>query len=212
MGFKGSIQETIIQIGKYLYQYRYVVAAEGNISARISDSEIWITPSSLCKGMLNAEELIKVDIHGTILENPSGLKPTSELLMHLAIYQERRDVNAVVHAHPSIATGFSVAGKSMEQCVMPEMLLTTGLVPLVKYGTPATSELSENVRQGIKNLNAILLENHGAVTVGQDLMQAYFRMESLEHYARIFLTAKILGGERTLNDDQISVLLNQHLK
>jgi L-fuculose-phosphate aldolase len=192
MGSKDSIQETIVKIGQYLYQYRYVVAAEGNISARISDSEIWITPSGLCKGMLQLNELIKVDIEGNILENPSHLKPTSELLMHLAIYHERSDVNAVVHAHPSIATGFSVAGKSMEQCVMPEMLLTTGLVPLVKYGTPATAELSENV--------------------GQDLMQAYFRMESLEHYARIFLTAKMLGGERTLNDAQISVLLNHHLK
>ncbi len=202
--------EQIIEIGKRLYQFRFIVATEGNISYRLSGDRILVTPSGLCKGFLKPEEILTVNLDGKILQNPSNLKPTSELLVHLAIYQERPDVKSIVHAHPPIATGFSVAGIPLEKCIVPEMLLTTGYIPLAKYGTPSTHELSENVREIIRKSNSILLENHGALAVGNDILEAFYRMESLEHYAQISLVARLLGGEKTLNSSQIDTLLSKN--
>jgi L-fuculose-phosphate aldolase len=202
--------EQIIEIGKRLYQFRFIVATEGNISIRLPDDSILVTPSGVCKGFLKPDEIVTVDIDGKVLKNPSSLKPTSELLMHLAIYKERLEVKSVVHAHPPIATGFSVAGIPLEKCIVPEMLLTTGYIPIAKYGTPSTRELSDNVREIIKKSNSILLENHGAVAVGKDIFEAFYRMESLEHYAQISLVARLLGGENTLNSTQIDTLLSKN--
>jgi L-fuculose-phosphate aldolase len=202
--------EQIIEIGRRLYQFRFIVATEGNISIRLPDESILVTPSGVCKGFLKPEEMVTVDIDGKVLKNPSNLKPTSELLVHLAIYQERPEVRSVVHAHPPIATGFSVAGIPLEKCIVPEMLLTTGYIPIAKYGTPSTQELSDNVREIIKKSNSILLENHGAVAVGKDVFEAFYRMESLEHYAQISLVARLLGGENTLNSTQIDTLLSKN--
>ena len=131
------------------------------------------------------------------------LRPSSEIGMHLFLYRERPDIKAVVHAHPPTATGFSVAGIPLTECVLPEVIITLGSVPIAKYGTPGGPEISEPIRQYVKNYDAYLLENHGATTVGSDVMNAYFKMETLEHAARILFVARQLGGVNVLDREQV---------
>ena len=199
------IKQDIIEVGRRLYEKGYVVSNDGNISSRISEDRIVITPSGLCKGTLSLEDLCICDMDGNKV---SGLlRPSSEVVMHIFLYRERPDIQAVVHAHPPTATGFSVAGIPLTDCVLPEVIIGVGSIPIAKYGTPGGADISEPIRQYVKDYDAYLLENHGATTVGTGVMNAYFKMETMEHFARILLVARQLGGVNVLDAEQVDKLV-----
>jgi L-fuculose-phosphate aldolase len=179
-----------------------VASNDGNVSAVCDDGNILTSVTNVSKGAMTARQVVKVDRQGIPLE--SGKKPSSELRMHLAIYHDRPDVRAVVHAHPPYATGFAAAGLALDKCVLPEIVMTLGSIPLADYGTPSTEEVPEAVSKWIGKADAVLLANHGAVTVGSDLMEAWYRMERIEHYAKICFIARQLGGERVLSPEEVS--------
>lgn len=193
----------IVEIGRRLYEKGFIAAADGNLSVRMTPDRILTTPSGLNKGRLSPDDLVVTDRHGRKLVGER--EPSSELEMHLAMYESRPDVGAVVHAHPRYASGFAVAGIPMDQPLLSEVVLTLGTVPLAEYGTPTTPELAEAVRPFAAH-DAILLANHGALTVGKDLHQAYDRMETLEHSAQIYVVARTLGSERPLSEEHVAKL------
>jgi L-fuculose-phosphate aldolase len=197
----------IIEIGRRIYNKGFVASNDGNISIRISDAEILATPSGLAKGFLTPEQIIKCNLQGEKISGDPNLKPSSEIKMHCAVHAERPDITAVVHAHPPVATGFAVAGIPLENCVLPEIILTIGSIPLAQYGTPSTEEVPNSIRTLIKTCDAILLANHGALTVGIDVYNAYYKMESLELFAKISLAARQLGGEKVLSAPQVEKLM-----
>jgi L-fuculose-phosphate aldolase len=181
-----------------------VVAGDGNISARMDDGSILCTPSGLCKGRMRPDQLIIVDETGAVLKG--DLKPSSELKMHLMVYRQRPDVKAAVHAHPPVATGFACAGEPLTKALLSEVIITLGCIPIAPYGTPSTEQVAEGIRDLIKVHDGMLLANHGALTVGPDLMTAYYRMETIEHFARITLVTRILGKETLLTADKVQEL------
>jgi len=202
-----DLREEIVEIGRRLYERGYIVASDGNISARMPESgRIVMTPTGVCKGFLTPEMLVIVDAEGRKLEGT--LAPSSELAMHLEIYRQRPDVHAVVHAHPPCGTGFAAAGLSLDKPLVSEIVLTLGCIPLAGYGTPSTQELVAAIAPYVPHYNALLLANHGALTYGPDLETAYFRMETLEHFARITLVAKLLGQERLLPAEAVQKLFH----
>ena len=195
----------ILRIGKMLHERGLIAATDGNISARLPDGAILITPTCISKGMMSTEDLVVVDMHGRRL---AGFRDvSSEIAMHLTIYHMRPDVHAVVHAHPPTATGFAACGLALDQALISEVLLSLGGVPLARYATPGTSELSEALEPFIPDHDAVLMANHGVVTYGCDLMQAYLNMETVEHFAKIALVVKQLGCENPLAADQVNKLL-----
>jgi L-fuculose-phosphate aldolase len=199
-----ELRREIVEIGRRLWQRGYVAANDGNISARVGD-RILVTPTGRSKGFLKPQDIVEVAGSGTRISG--DLEPTSELRMHLAVYRARRDVGAVVHAHPPSATGFAVAGVPMAQCILPEVILTLGDVPLASYATPSTEEVARSIQDYVGRFNAMLLRNHGALTLGKDLEEAYFRMETVEHFAEITLAAKALGGASPLSQEDVRKLL-----
>lgn len=199
-----DICKTICEIGDRLYRFGHVVANDGNISHRIADDLIVTTPTGVCKGDMTPEMMVFVDLQGKVLS--PGKKPSSEILMHLFIYQQRPDIRAVVHAHPAHTTAFATAGIALDKCVLAEIVVTLGSIPVADYGTPSTQELPETLRPYIQNHEAILLANHGAVTLGRDLWEAYFKMERVEHYAKIIYLSRMLGGEKSLSREQVENL------
>lgn len=194
----------MIEVGKRLYQKCLVASNDGNISTRISENEILITPTGVCKGDMSPDQILKVDMEGKVI---SGfMKPTSEMKMHLAVYRKRNDVKAVVHAHPPKATAFAVAGKGLDKITLPEVVFSLGKISFAEYGTPTTEQIPIAVEKHIGTSDALLLANHGALTVGSDVFDAYYKMETLEHFASISLYAKLLGGERVLSKEQAEEL------
>jgi L-fuculose-phosphate aldolase len=198
-----QIRSHIVEVGRWLYDKRLITATEGNISARLG-GRVFITPSQACKGMLSPDDIVETDLGGSIISGSGN--PSSEIIMHLAIYRERTDVRAFVHAHPAHATAFAVAGIALDKPVLPEVVVSIGEVPLVGYATPGTIEMAESLRPVIATHDVLLLGNHGAVSCGPDLRSAYFRMETLEHFAWISTVARMLGGERELTPDQVARL------
>lgn len=195
----------IIQIGQRLYQKGLIVATEGNISVKIDENTLLTTSQGIHKGSMTPDQIVKTDLKGMKLGGKR--EPSSELKMHLAVYHTRSDVNAVIHAHPPVSTGFAVAGLALDQFVLPEVIVTLGKVPLLKYATPTTDELAELVSHSIAQHDALLLANHGALTVGKDLITAYYKMETLEHFARISLVARLLGRENILPPEAVEKLM-----
>lgn len=193
----------IVEIGRRLYARGYIVAGDGNVSARLGE-RILATPTGVCKGFLTPDMLAVVDRDGKKLEGP--LNPSSELAMHLEIYRQRPDVQAVVHAHPPCGTGFAAAGMALDSPLISEVVLTLGCIPLAAYGTPTTQELATAISPYVPHYDALLLANHGALTYGPDLDTAYFRMETLEHFARISLVARLLGREKPLAPEAVEKL------
>lgn len=204
-----SLRQQICEIGRRLYEKNFVAANDGNISVRLDDVRVLTTPTGVSKGLMTPESLVIVNLDGRPL---SAGKPSSEILLHLFAYRERPDVQAVVHAHPLYATGFAVAGLSFEDCVTPEIIVTLGSVPLAPYGTPSTQKLPDTLRPFIQHHDAFLLANHGAVTVGKDLWDAYYKLERLEHYAHILFISRQLGGERLLSKQATQELLELRSK
>ncbi len=205
-----DVLEEICEVGRRLYNKNFVAANDGNISVKVGENEIWATPTGVSKGFLTPDMLVKVDMEGNVLEGT--WKVTSELLMHLRVYKERPDVNAVVHAHPPYATTFAVCGIPLDKYIIPESILILGHVPIARYGTPGTQEVPDAVAEVIKDCDAILLENHGALTCGHDLFSAYYKMESLEFYAQISFNARFLGGARELSDENLRKLMERREK
>ena len=194
----------IVEIGRRLHQKGFVAATDGNISVRLNEVSILATPTCISKGMMSTEDLLVVDMQG---RKVSGYRDvTSEIGMHMTIYRMRPDVNAIVHAHPPTATGFAACGLALDQALISEVLLSLGSVPLARYATPGTSELSEALEPFIPDHDAVLMANHGVVTCGVDLMQAYMNMETVEHFAKIALDVKQLGCERPLAAEQVTKL------
>ena len=200
-----TARHEIVKIGRLMYDRGYVVSSDGNISVRLDDGRIVATPTMTCKGRMTEDSLAVTDSQGKPV---SKRRPSSELEMHLLIYRERADVKAVCHAHPPHGTAFAVAGLPIDQPILSEVILTLGCVPLASYGTPSTNELTEAMQPLIKHHNALLMANHGAVAYGVDLWQAWDRLETLEHTARIAILSRILGGSRNLSPDAIEKLIN----
>jgi L-fuculose-phosphate aldolase len=195
----------ILRFGKMLHERGLIAATDGNISVRLNEGSVLITPTCISKGMMSTDDLLVVDMHGRRL---SGFRDvSSEIAMHLTIYRMRDDINAVVHAHPPTATGFAACGLALDQALISEVLLSLGGVPLARYATPGTSELSEALEPFIPDHDAVLMANHGVVTYGADLTQAYLNMETVEHFAKIALVVKQLGCEHPLAADQVNKLL-----
>ncbi len=198
------IKQDIIEVGKRLYYKGFVASNDGNISVRISEDEIWITPTGISKGYMAVEDLIKVNMDGEVLDGTK--KPSSEMKMHLAVFRIRPDVRAVVHAHPPKATAFAVANLAFDRIALPEVIFSLGNISLAEYGTPTTDELPASIEKHINCADALLLANHGALTVGIDPLDAYFKMETLEHFASIAIYARVLGGEKFLDERQTEQL------
>lgn len=174
-----------------------IAGRDGNLSVRLGPDRVLVTPSGLIKALLTATDIVEVDLHGKPRRRGSR-KPTSELELHLRILRHRPDVNAVVHAHPPTATGFAVAGEAIPGNLLPELIFVVGPVPLVPFGMPGTTELGDRVVPYLTGHDALLLANHGAVTMGKTLDEAWIRMESLEHAARIVVAARAVGQPQPL--------------
>ncbi len=202
-----EIRKKIVEIGREVYAHGFVAAMDGNISARLADGRIVTTPTMVCKGRMTEDMLVLVDIEGKNLRRDER-KPSSEFAMHREIYRLRPDVHAVVHAHPPFGTGFAVANVPLDKPLLSEVILTLGCIPLTAYGTPSTKEISENLAAYIPHHDALLLANHGAVAYGPDLQTAYDRMETLEHFAKIALIARMVGSPKELSTDAIGKLLD----
>ncbi len=195
----------ICKVGRWMYREGFVVASEGNLSVRLDADRILVTPAGACKGRLVSDHLMITDLEGTVI---SGMgNPSSELQMHLLYYRLRPEVRAVCHAHPPTATGFAAAGRALEETVLPEVVTTLGKIPLAPYGTPGTWELCARIESLVPSHDAILLENHGVVTCGPDLITAHQHMETVEHFARVMLTAESLGGPRLLTRTDVQKLM-----
>ena len=200
-----TARREIVRVGQLLYERSYVVSSDGNVSVRLDDGRILATPTQTNKGRMTEDGLAVTDLEGKALNDR---RASSELAMHLLIYRERPDIRSVCHAHPPHGSAFAVAGLAIDQPILSEVILTLGCVPLAEYGTPSTDELTEAMRPLVKNHNALLMANHGAVAYGEDVWQAFDRLETLEHTAKIAILARALGGARDLSPDSIEKLID----
>jgi L-fuculose-phosphate aldolase len=195
----------ICTAGRWIHARHFAPATDGNISVRLEGSRVLTTPTCLGKGMMTPDDLVITDLEGRRL---SGTRPPStELAMHLLIYRLRPDVYAICHAHPPIATGFAAAGVPLDKAILSEAVFSLGCVPLAPYGTPGTMELCDSIEPLLRNYDAILLANHGAVTYGPDLLTAFFRMETVEHFAQVSLVTQLLGKQTVLSAGDVDKLL-----
>ena len=199
-----QLREDIVEVGRRLYARGYTASNDGNISLRLDASRLLMTPTSVCKGFMSTDMMCITDLDGKKIAGDRN--PSSEMQMHLEVYRQRPEVQAVVHAHPPIATGFAVAGIPLDRAVLAEVVTTLGSVPIAEYATPSTRELPEAVRKYVKAHDGMLLANHGALTMGADVFAAYYKMETIEHFAKISLVARMLGGERLLSRDEVTRL------
>lgn len=206
MATEFEARRAIVDIGRRIWERGYVAANDGNLSVRIPGGRIVVTPTGRSKGFLGPSELVVVDLDGVRVAG--SLEPTSELAMHLFAYRSRPDVSGVVHAHPPKATAFAASGVPLAECVLPEVVLTLGSVPLASYATPSTEEVPRSLEELIGVYSAMLLKNHGVLTLGADLEQAYFRMETVEHFAEITIAAKVIGGPSPLSQEEVRKLLH----
>jgi L-fuculose-phosphate aldolase len=195
----------IARFGKMIHELGYVAATDGNLSVRLGPNRILATPTSMSKGAMQPKDMVVVDMAGRKVSGRRSV--SSEIGMHLLIYKLRPDVKAVVHAHPPTATGFAAAGMALDQALCSEVVITLGSIPLARYGTPGTSELSEALEPLIPRHDAILMANHGVVTYGEDLLHAYMNMETVEHFARIALVVHQLGRQQLLSGEDVSKLM-----
>ncbi len=206
MASEYEIKKEICEIGRRIYDHRMVAANDGNISVKLSDNEFLCTPTGVSKGFMTPEFICKVDKNGNVLQANKGYRPSSEIKMHMRVYKERPDVGAVVHAHPIYATSFAIAGIPLTQPIMPEAVISLGCVPIAEYGTPSTEEIPDAVSKYLPYFDAVLLENHGALTYSNTLLSAYYKMESVEFYAELLYRSRQLGGPKEFSTDQVKRL------
>ncbi len=204
MTTESSLRADIVEVGRRMYARGYTASNDGNISVRLGADRLLMTPKSVCKGFMTPDMMCVTDLDGRKLQGDRD--PSSEMLMHLEVYRQRPDVHAVVHAHPPIATGFAVAGIPLNRAVLAEVLTTLGSIPIAEYATPSTKELPDAVRKYVKAHDGMLLANHGALTLGIDLFSAYYKMETIEHFAKISLVARLLGNENLIAREEVARL------
>jgi L-fuculose-phosphate aldolase len=200
-----QLKRNIIEIGRRSYVRGYVASNDGNFSARIDKNRILITPTCVSKGFMKSTDLVIIDMKGNVIGGTK--RPSSEFLLHLKVYQERSNVNSVCHLHPPYATAFAVAGISLYENVLPEEIISFDKALLIEYGTPGTEELYNKLHPHLHSTDAFLLANHGALTVGKDIFDAYNKMETLEHTAKILFIAKQLGNIGKLNEEEVKKLI-----
>ncbi len=198
-----EIKKQICDIGRRIYSRNMVAANDGNISVKLNDNEFLCTPTGVSKGFMTPEYICKVDREGNVIQANPGFKPSSEIKMHMRVYEKRPDVGSVVHAHPIYATSFAIAGIPLTQPIMPEAVISLGCVPIAEYGTPSTMEIPDNLEKYLPYFDAVLLENHGALTWSTDLNAAYMKMESVEFYAQLLYQSKVLGGPKEFDEKNI---------
>ncbi|MBR5228381.1 MAG: class II aldolase/adducin family protein [Firmicutes bacterium] len=197
----------ILDIGRRMYDKNFCAANDGNISCRAEDGNFWVTPSGVSKGFMKEEMLVKVDASGNIIEKNGDYKISSEIKLHLKVYEERPDMNAVVHAHPPVSTAFACARKPLNKPVVTEAVLILGEVPVAPFAVPGTPELAETIVPHVHGHAACLLANHGALTWGTDLIQAYYRLETTEYYANMMvLTGEMPVPVHVLNDEELAAV------
>src|SRR6476646_3828756 len=196
-----AFRADIVEVGRRMYARGYVASNDGNISIRLDDDTILTTPKSVSKGFMTPDMMVVTDLGGKKMRRKRDA--SSELLMHLEVYKNRPDARSVVHAHPPTATGFAVAGIPLDRAVLAEVVTTLGSVPIAEYATPSTKELPAAVSKYVKAHDGMLLANHGALTLGTDLFSAYYKMETIEHFANISFMARMLGGERLLSREEV---------
>ncbi len=213
-----ALRGTIVRACHLMYARGLIAATDGNISARLGDVLLVTTPSGVPKGFVTEDDLVVTDLQGQSLPDraphPSGYRPSSELRLHLEVYRQRPDVGAVVHAHPPITTALTVAGVSLAPCVVPETLTNLGTIVTAAYATPTSAQGPVAIRDLIGRHDALVLDRHGAVTVGSTVMDAYAKMEKVEHTAVVLAAARLLGQVRVLPLDEIGRLVAmraQHL-
>jgi L-fuculose-phosphate aldolase len=191
--------------GRWLHERGFVPATDGNISLRLDARRILTSPTGSCKGLLTPDDLIVTDCEGHKLTGRRN--PSSELGMHLMIYRRRPDVNAVCHAHPPVATGYAAAGRALDRALVTEVVIGLGAIPIAPFGMPGTPELGDAIEPLVQRYDAILMANHGVVTYGSDLLNAFFRMETTEHFARVTLATELLGKQVLLSAVNVEKLL-----
>src|SRR5204863_7708662 len=195
----------IVRFGEMLHSLGFIAATDGNLSVRVDENRILVTPTGMSKGMMTPSDLVVVDMNGRKLKGKRQV--TSEIGMHLLIYRMRSDVHGIVHAHPRTATGFAAAGMALNQPLVCEVVIGLGLIPLAPYGTPGTPELAATLEPLIPQYDAILMANHGVVTYGSDLQSAYMQMETVEHLAQIALVTHVLGQQKPLACEDLEKLV-----
>ncbi|MCL2070876.1 MAG: class II aldolase/adducin family protein [Oscillospiraceae bacterium] len=193
-----GLRESVCEICKKMWRLGWVAATDGNVSLRLSNEVFLGTPAGVSLNDVTPGNLVLFDRRGKSLR-----KPSSEIKMHLRCYNERDDVKAVVHAHPPCATAFAIAGRALDDYSMIETVLTLGSVPVAPYATPSTDEVGDSIAPFLQMHDALLLQNHGAITLGCDLITAFHRMETLEHWAKTIINAEILGGAKSISRDNI---------
>jgi L-fuculose-phosphate aldolase len=195
----------ICAVGRWAHERGWVAATDGNISVRLDPRRILTSPTAISKGMMAPDDLVVTDLQGRKLSGRRN--PSSELAMHLLIYRRRPEVHAVVHAHPIVATGYAAAGLPLNKALISEVVLALGCIPVARYGTPGTPELTEALEPLVQSYDSILMANHGVVTCGPDLLTAFFRMETTEHFARVSLVTELLGKQVLLSATDVEKLL-----
>ncbi|MBI2682357.1 MAG: class II aldolase/adducin family protein [Acidobacteriales bacterium] len=203
-------REELVRYGAMVHQQGWVAATDGNLSVRLDEKTVLTTPTGVSKGRMKPEDMVVVDLDGNKLSGERD--PSSELLMHLTIYRTRPDVKAVLHAHPPVATGFACAGIPLDQPMCAEVVVTLGAIPIAEYATTGTPQLSESLLPFLPDYDAILLANHGAVSYGCDLENAYFKMETVEHFAQVVLTTVHLGKHNCLSEENVRKLVEARTK
>lgn len=201
-------REVMCDICHKMWQLGWVAANDGNLSVRLPNGNFLATPTGISKSFITPEKLVVIDADGNVLEAENGYRPSSEIKMHLRCYKEREDVGAVLHAHPPTATGYAVAHVPLDRYTMIETVAAIGSIPVTPYGTPSTYEVPDAIAPYLQEHDALLLANHGALTVGADAITAYYRMETLELFAKISLTAHLLGGEKEISEENIQKLID----
>ncbi len=199
-----TLKRQITEIARLCWDRGYIGAIDGNISVKLDDGTLLITPSGTIKFLIEPDMIVRTDAQGTPL---SGGRASTEIKMHVACYQERPDIRAVVHAHPPTAVAFSLAGLDMMKALIPELIVTLGAIPTAPYGTPGTEELPDSVREYVRCSDAIIMERHGALCLGKDLLDAYKKLEQIEHNAKIIYMAHTLGRVRELPQPEVEKLL-----
>ncbi len=203
---ESQYRNDIIEICKRVYRNGWVASNDGNISIKIGPDSVLCTPTGMSKGYLTTDQLVKVDMNGNKLEGE--LEASSEVKIHLDVFKNKPGINSAVHAHPPYSTAFAVAGLPLDQCIIPEIIVSLGSIPLTEYGTPSTQEIPNSIRKYLKDHNAFLMENHGAFTIGGDVYQAYYRMESMELFAKISLLAKTLGNVNNISEENVRKIID----
>ncbi len=206
MASEFEIKKQICDIGKRIYDRGMVAANDGNISVKLNDNEFLCTPTGVSKGFMTPEYICKVDANGNVIQANGAFKPSSEIKMHMRVYQKRPDVQSVVHAHPIYATSFAIAGIPLTQPIMPEAVIALGCVPIAEYGTPSTNEIPDAVEKYLPYYDAVLLESHGALTYSDSLLNAYHKMESVEFYAELLFKSRQLGGPKVFSEERVQQL------